>query len=106
MLGETLRLMREAGGAWPSEHVLAGLAEGPYELLFKKYLSARIETDPIVKSHVARLRDEPAQREEIVEAVFVHMIALWTGGEVRGDDLETAARFEARVARTSVKPAG
>jgi broad specificity phosphatase PhoE len=95
---ETLRLMREAGGAWPAETVLEALAEGPFELLFKKYLSERLESDPVVKSHAERLRDAPEQRDEIVEAIFVHMIGLWTQGQIRGADLETALDFEARVA--------
>jgi broad specificity phosphatase PhoE len=94
---DTLRLMREAGGAWPAETTLEGLAEGPFELLFKKYLSERLESDPVVKSHAERLRDAPEERDEIIEAIFVHMIGLWTQEHIRGDDLETARDFEARV---------
>ena len=98
---ETLRLMREAGGAgavaWPEEHVLDGLAEGPFELLYKKYLFERMESDPVVRGHVARLRAVPAEREAIIDQIFVHMVELWTSAAIAGDDLEPALAFEARV---------
>lgn len=98
---ETLRLMREAAGAgaaaWPQEYVLDGLAEGPYELLFKKYLFERMESDPVVRGHIERLRATPAERDVILEQIFVHMIALWTNAEITGDDLEPWTVFEARV---------
>jgi broad specificity phosphatase PhoE len=98
---ETLRLMREAAGAgasaWPEAQVLDGLAEGPFELLFKKYLSARVESDPVVRGHVEHLRRAPAQRDAILEHIFVHMIGLWREAEIHGDDLESALVFDARV---------
>src|SRR5690349_3030336 len=68
---ETLRLMRQAGeqvaAEWPAEQVLDQLAEGPFELLFKKYLFERMESDAIVQAHVARLREQPQQRDAIID---------------------------------------
>ena len=99
---ETLRLMREAGGAtaqtWPSEQVLEGLAEGPFEMLYKKYLSERLKHDGVLQAHVARLRAVPDERDAVIELIFAHMVALWTAGEVQGPDVEPAPAFEARVA--------
>jgi broad specificity phosphatase PhoE len=98
---ETLRLMREAGGAsaaaWPQEQVLEGLAEGPFELLYKKYLFERMESDPVVSGLVARLRAVPAERDGIIDQIFVHMVDLWTSAAIAGDDLEPALVFDARV---------
>jgi broad specificity phosphatase PhoE len=98
---ETMRLMREAAGAcaaaWPDAHVLDGLAEGPFELLYKKYLFERMESDPVVRDLVERLRAAPAERDALIEQIFVHMVELWTNAAIAGDDLEPALVFEARV---------
>jgi broad specificity phosphatase PhoE len=98
---ETLRLMREAGGAvglvWPEAQVLDGLAEGPFEVLYKKYMFERLKHDPVLQAHVARLREVAGEREAMIELMFAHMVALWTSGEVHGPDVEPAPVFEARV---------
>jgi broad specificity phosphatase PhoE len=98
---ETLRLMREAAGSsahtWPAENVLDELAEGPFELLFKKYMFERLTTDAVVAAHVERLRAAPDERAAIVEALFTHMVGLWTSEQIRGDDLEPSHSFEARI---------
>ena len=99
---DTLRLMREAAGTWaaewPEAHVIDGLAEGPFEVLMKVYLRPRIKVDPELQALRARLRDagDPAQID-VINGMFERMAELWRAGEVRGDDLETAAEFEARV---------
>ena len=100
---DTLRLMRETseprGLRWPDATVLDGLAEGPFEVLFKTYLRPRIKSDAKLQTLVATLRaatDEDT-RQATMEAVFDRMVELWRAGEVVGDDLEPAASFEARV---------
>lgn len=99
---ETWRLMREAAGAWaeqwPEGHVLDGLAEGPFEVLMKVHLRPRIKVDPPLQELLARSRagDEAAQIEAL-QGMFDRMIELWRAEEVRGEDLETAAAFIARV---------
>lgn len=99
---ETWRLMREAAGTWaeqwPEGHVLDGLAEGPFEVLMKVHLRPRIKVDPLLQELLARSRagDEAAQVEAL-QRMFDRMVELWRAEEVRGEDLETAAAFVARV---------
>jgi broad specificity phosphatase PhoE len=99
---DTLRLMREAAGSWaaewPEAHVIAGLAEGPFEALMKVHLRPRIKVDPELQALRARMREagDPAQ-VDVLNGMFERMAELWRAGEVRGEDLETAAEFAARV---------
>ena len=100
---ETLRLMREgakpAGVSWPEETLLEGLAEGPYELLFKVHLRPRIKVDAQLQAQMALLKDaaDDAARQLALESMFSRMVTLWRAGEVQSDDLESAAAFRARV---------
>jgi len=84
---------------WPEATLLEGLAEGPFEVLFKVYLRPRIKLDAELQAGMARLKDaadEPA-RQLALEGMFHRMVTLWRAGEVRGDDLEPATTFTARV---------
>lgn len=99
---ETLRLMREAAGAWaeqwPEARVLEGLAEGPFEPLMKVHLRPRIKIDPELQALRSRMRDgDDASQVEALNGMFARMDALWRAGEVTADDLETAVAFRARV---------
>jgi broad specificity phosphatase PhoE len=98
---ETLRLMREAAGAWaeqwPEARVLPGLAEGPFEPLMKVHLRPRIKIDPELQALRARMRGDDASQVEALNGIFARMDALWRAGEVTADDLETAVAFRARV---------
>jgi broad specificity phosphatase PhoE len=99
---ETLRLMREAAGAWaeqwPEARVLEGLAEGPFEPLMKVHLRPRIKIDPELQALRSRMRDgDDASQVEALNGMFARMDALWRAGEVSADDLETAVAFRARV---------
>lgn len=100
---DTLRLMREgagpAGVAWPEATLLEGLAEGPYEVLFKVYLRPRIKLDAVLQEQMGALKvaADDAARQLALESMFDRMVTLWRAGEVRGDDLEAAPAFTARV---------
>lgn len=102
---ETQRLMREAAGevgrAWPEAQVLEDLAEGPFETLFKRYVRVLAKTDPVMQQHIATYRAaaDEAAKEQASEALFAHVIERWRRAEVSGEDLETAAAFDARVVR-------
>jgi broad specificity phosphatase PhoE len=99
----TLRLMREgaqpAGVAWPEATLLEGLAEGPFEVLFKVYLRPRIKLDAELQAQMAVLKEasDDAARQLALESMFDRMVTLWRSGEVHGDDLEPASAFNARV---------
>jgi broad specificity phosphatase PhoE len=99
---ETWRLMREAAGpwgeAWPAEHVLDGLAEGPFEVLMKTHLRPRIKLDAALQELLAQSRQSERAQVEAIQAMFDRMLALWRSEEIRADDLETATAFAARVA--------
>jgi broad specificity phosphatase PhoE len=100
---DTLRLMREgaqpAGVSWPEATLLEGLAEGPFEVLFKVYLRPRIKLDAELQRGMAQLKEaaDELARQLALEAMFHRMVTLWRAGEVLGDDLEPAAAFTARV---------
>jgi broad specificity phosphatase PhoE len=101
---ETLRLMRDeagaVGAAWPEAHVLPGLAEGPFEIMMKKYALERLDRDAALQRFVADYRDatDDAGRELALTSIFDHVIVLWRDGEIAGADLEPAQVFAARVA--------
>jgi len=101
---ETLRLMREAAGevgvSWPVAEVLDGLSEGPFETLMKTYAARRLATDAVLQRHAEAFRGalDDAAREVALSSIFEHVIDGWQRGEISGDDLESAAAFEARVA--------
>jgi len=100
---DTLRLMRESsepsGLRWPDASVLDGLAEGPFEVLFKQYLRPRIKLDETLQGLLETLKAAPddGAREVAMDAMFERMVALWRAGDVAGEDLEPAASFDARV---------
>jgi broad specificity phosphatase PhoE len=100
---ETLRLMREAaagaGATWPEAEVLSGLAEGPFELLMKKYALERLQHDAALLRFVEQYQaaaDTPAQ-ELALSGLLDHVITLWREGVLHGGDLEPAAAFAERV---------
>ena len=100
---DTLRLMREgatpAGVAWPEATLLEGLAEGPFETLFKVYLRPRIKLDQVLQAQMDALKvaADDSARQLALEAMFDRMVTLWRTGEVHGDDLEPSSVFTARV---------
>jgi broad specificity phosphatase PhoE len=101
---ETWRLLREAAGpwaeTWPAEQVLAGLAEGPFEVLMKTHLRPRIKLDVALQELLAKSRaggPEDAQMAAL-QGMFDRMTELWRSEQIAADDLETAAAFAARVA--------
>jgi broad specificity phosphatase PhoE len=102
---DTLRLMREMaepqGVRWPEAVVHPGLAEGPFELLYKSYLRACLKTDRPLQERLAQMRSaaDDGQRQVALEAMFDRMVALWRANAIAGEDLEPAAAFAARVAR-------
>jgi broad specificity phosphatase PhoE len=100
---DTLRLMREgadpAGVRWPEATMLEGLAEGPYEVLFKVHLRPRIKSDQLLQGQLEALKGaaDDAARQLALEAMFSRMVTLWREGTVEDDDLEPASVFRTRV---------
>lgn len=100
---DTLRLMRQgaqpSGVRWPEATLLEGLAEGPFEVLFKVYLRPRIKQDAGLQAQMEALKAaaDDAARQAALEHMFHHMVTLWRSGEVSGDDLEPSSAFTARV---------
>lgn len=88
--------------AWPEANELAGLAEAPVDVLMKRDLMTRAQTDTVVADLIARLGDAEteAQRHRTIEALVEHMIVLWVRGEIARDGLERFADFGARVQKT------
>jgi broad specificity phosphatase PhoE len=101
---ETWRIAREAaadiGASWPEPVWIEELAEAPYEVLFKVYLMPRLAEDAELRGLLDAVRDAaPEAREGSLVKVWSHMVLLWRNQELRGEDLEPAAVFEARVDR-------
>ena len=83
---ETLRLMREAGGAarpGPRSTCSKAWPKVRSSCCTRSTCSSAWRAMRCVRGHVARLRAVPAEREAIIDQIFVHMVELWTSGSDR-----------------------
>ena len=100
---ETLRIARsaasEVGAGWPEAVTIDGLAEAPYDLLVKKYLVPRLQSDATLLGLAQTLgaASDAAMRDAAMRAIWDYMVVLWSSGEIVGEDIETSQVFCARV---------